>query len=129
MVESILMRPPIVLSESGDIEIFKDIDALLRYVEPIDVANGEYVAYDSEGRCIHLASEKIVKRRLFGLLRDEFFTPVTARADDEAPHSKELRSLLLDALTAVDPLLAETKHESPLQEVLETAALKLGYTT
>ena len=32
------MRPPIVLSENGDLAIFKDIESLLRYVEPIDVA-------------------------------------------------------------------------------------------
>ena len=41
------MRPPIVIDEHGDISIFPSVEAAARYMEPIDVRNNEYVAYDS----------------------------------------------------------------------------------
>ncbi len=55
------MQPPIVLYEHGDISIFPSIEAAARYVEPTDVRNGEYVAYDSSGSLLELvATESIV---------------------------------------------------------------------
>lgn len=34
------------------------IDSARRYVEPIDVLNGEYVGFDAAGRCLSLAFTK-----------------------------------------------------------------------
>jgi len=48
------MRPPIVLDEHGDISLFPSVDAAARYLEPIDVRNGEYIAYDSAGFLLKL---------------------------------------------------------------------------
>ncbi len=62
------MRPPIVLSNAADIMIFEHVEALLRFVEPVDVANGEYMAYDADGRGVRLSSEKKVKRGLCGFV-------------------------------------------------------------
>src|SRR5690348_8621436 len=57
------MRTPIFLNESripgqlGDLRMFDDADALRGYVEPIDVENGEYTAFDAEGRLLSLSSD------------------------------------------------------------------------
>lgn len=120
------MRPPIVLSASGDIAIFKDMDSLLRYVEPIDVANGEYVAYDSEGRRVYLQSRKKTTHSLFGLIRDERYTSVIAEEEEEPKHADELCVLLVNALASVD--VRETARRRNLRDTLETAIEKFGYT-
>ena len=48
------MRPPLIISEHGDLLVFDSKEAAEGYLEAIDVANGEYVGYDSEGRLLRL---------------------------------------------------------------------------
>lgn len=48
------MRPPIVINEHGDISLFPSVEAAARYVEPIDVRNNEYIAFDSAGFLLQL---------------------------------------------------------------------------
>ncbi len=43
------MTPPIVIDENGDVSLYRSVEAAARALEPIDVKNSEYVAYDSEG--------------------------------------------------------------------------------
>jgi len=43
-----------ILSENGDISFFKTLKGLISYIEPIDVKNGEYTLFDSDGRVIKL---------------------------------------------------------------------------
>jgi hypothetical protein len=50
----ILMKVPIIVVESGDILFFRSLSIAERYLEPIDVRNNEYIAYDSEGRSLRL---------------------------------------------------------------------------
>jgi len=61
------MKAPILIDESGDITIFDSIEDAERYMEPIDVRNGEYIARDAEGVLLDV---RIVTERipvLFGL--------------------------------------------------------------
>jgi hypothetical protein len=46
------MHPPIIAYNFGDTLIFRSTQAAERYVEPIDVQNGEYVFYDSTGALV-----------------------------------------------------------------------------
>ena len=48
------MRSSIVLDEHGNISFFPSVEAVARYVEPIDIRNGEYIAYDSAGFLLKL---------------------------------------------------------------------------
>jgi hypothetical protein len=48
------MRPPIIIDEHGDITLFPSVETAARYVEPMDVRNNEYVAYDSAGFLLQL---------------------------------------------------------------------------
>ena len=43
------VTPPFVIDENGDVSLYRSVEAAARALEPIDVKNGEYVAYDSEG--------------------------------------------------------------------------------
>lgn len=48
------MHPPIVLDQRGDMSIFRSVEDAARYLEPVDVRNGEYIAYDSAGFLLSL---------------------------------------------------------------------------
>ena len=43
------MKPPIIISENGDIYFYTTLEEAERDIEPPDVSNGIYVIYDSEG--------------------------------------------------------------------------------
>jgi hypothetical protein len=49
------IRPPIVVDEHGDINVYLDIDVLLCKLEPIDVENQEYEFFDSTGLVLRAA--------------------------------------------------------------------------
>jgi hypothetical protein len=44
------MTNTLIFNEKGDIIFFKSLNDAEAYIEPIDVQNNEYVAYDNEGR-------------------------------------------------------------------------------
>jgi len=48
------MLAPIVIDENGDVSFYPDIEVAARAIEPIDVRNNEYVAYDSMGYVLQL---------------------------------------------------------------------------
>jgi len=51
-----LMVGPFVLDNRGDIVAFDTIDELLAAVEPVDVEEREFDAFDSQGRAIELGT-------------------------------------------------------------------------
>jgi hypothetical protein len=84
------MRTPIFLNESrnpgqlGDLRVFDDADGLRAGIEAVDVENGEYAAYDAEGR-------------LLSLLTDG--KTVSVRENEPQPtHAADLTRLLREAL-------------------------------
>lgn len=44
------MKSPIIVVENGDVAIFESAVKAELGLEPVDVKNGEYVAYDGDGR-------------------------------------------------------------------------------
>jgi hypothetical protein len=52
------MKPPIFVDENGDTAVFLKVEDAEVYLEPIDVENEEYVAYDSEGTLLELLPTK-----------------------------------------------------------------------
>lgn len=55
MKEPIIINESKVLDRSGDITFFKTVTKAERYIEPIDVENGEYFAFDAQGRLLSLS--------------------------------------------------------------------------
>jgi hypothetical protein len=99
------MKPPIfvIVASNGDLLAFESPAHVERYVESIDVENGEYLhAFDSEGRMLALEVERpTVRHKFFGLESVEL-TPVHLVEKESQPsHAKELMSALLAALTRV----------------------------
>jgi hypothetical protein len=58
------MKYPIIICEECDIQFFKSTDDAEAELEPIDVKNGIYLAYDSEGAVLNLVvhKQKIIKK-------------------------------------------------------------------
>lgn len=51
------MKPPLIVNEHGCIDVYKNIEEMLRSLEAIDVANGEYQVFDSTGRQVFLSAK------------------------------------------------------------------------
>ncbi len=79
-METFPIEPPIIVSESGDVEAFESVEAAESYLEPIDVEKARFIAYDSRGRLLQLIpSSPRVRIRA---------------AEKDANHDRELRNLL-----------------------------------
>lgn len=97
-----MVKPPIIICESGDVRIYDSIEDAARSMESIDVINGEYFAYDSEGYLLDLhVDERYVPMApswlqwLFGVP----IGPVEIRGRKEnQPRVQELRSKLVNFL-------------------------------
>jgi hypothetical protein len=60
------MKLPIIVNESGDILIYRTVEQAECALEPIDVKNGAYVVYDSQGRRVSLSLVTEIKSTIFG---------------------------------------------------------------
>jgi hypothetical protein len=50
------MVPPVIINENGDVSVYRTADAAAQKLEPIDVENNEYTAFDSEGYPLQLVA-------------------------------------------------------------------------
>lgn len=98
------MKPPIIAYEHGDVLFFESVLDAERYLEPIDVANHVYTAYDSEGRLLRL-----------DVKREKRFASIAIQDAEPVPtHSAELKKHLCDFFT----------HVGADKDWLETASLE-----
>ena len=106
------MKAPIILNENGDVSLFATLEDAARYMEPIDVRNNEYVAYDSEGYRLKLvpAAKNVM---------------ITGRIEDKP--SPEALSRLLSSFweRAANDKVPKT---GSLQELVTACAQRFGYT-
>lgn len=80
--------PPVALVDrSGDVAVFTRLEDLLGWVEAVDVEDGEYTAYDSEGRLI--------------TLRPYSGTALARVAEHRPQHAEDLRRALSSYLAAM----------------------------
>jgi hypothetical protein len=49
------MEMPIIVHNKGDVLVFETVEAAQGYIEPVDVINNEYVAYDNDGRLLRIS--------------------------------------------------------------------------
>ena len=82
------MKPPVIVDENGSVNVFDSIEAAERYLEPIDVENDEYIAYDSEGRLLKLIP-------VHPGIRIE-------SAENEPNHKPELHRVLVEFLSHIE---------------------------
>jgi hypothetical protein len=98
------IKPPIIVDEHGTAMVFESIDDAERYLEPIDVSNGEYVAYDSEGRLLKLIATK---------------PQITIQSDDLEPqHQGHVGELLIRLLSHAG-VPSDVLERKSLQELVQ----------
>jgi hypothetical protein len=105
------LKPPIIIDESGDTDIFESVGNAERYLEPIDVENNMYTGYDSEGR-------------LLALIPTHPRVTITY-AEQEPTHKNHLRKILVDFLMQLNFSENDLTDKS-LQELIE---ISLKYKT
>lgn len=100
------MKPPIIVDENGDTAIYENVEDVELHLETIDVANNEYVAYDSEGRLLRLlpTSPRIT----------------VESAEQEPSHADEVHYLLFELLLYFG-LPADWLRQASLQDLVERA--------
>lgn len=107
------MRPPIIVNEHGDVQIFEVVGHAEIALEAIDVRNDEYAAYDSDGRRLAITvCDRDDQVRISG---DE--NSVTGR--------DELKTVLSVFLMRTGD--SEAVKEMSLQELIERFVAKHGF--
>jgi hypothetical protein len=112
------MESPIVLNEStsidtpGDVSIYQSVRELTLHVEPVDVENGEYFAFDAEGRLM--------------VLETDGRTVTVRAAEPETIHRDDLVKLLRQSLISVD-FPERIVNRWNLTELVKVASVTLVY--
>lgn len=101
------ITPPVIVDENGDIDVFDSVEAAELYLEPIDVEDDRFIAFDSVGRLLRLLPT----------------TPrVTIESTEEFPnHAERLRELLIKFLKdcrSTDPNLSKLELREVVQKSL-----------
>ncbi len=103
------MDLPIIVDEHGDLMVFASESELSDYLEPIDVKNGEYTAYDSKGEQLALLIETEEQRsKILGRTSRERVI-VGPRIDGDK--SAQLKIVIADYLKKVSVLDASQELE------------------
>jgi hypothetical protein len=94
------VRPPIVIYENWDISIHVSPAQAESFLEPVDVRDGIYVGYDSEGYLLDLSTGMKNKIHHFLCFRWEERYEVVLIHDHEPKENRanELRTRLIDYL-------------------------------
>ena len=118
------MRPPLIVDEHGDLALFRDAAAMEGYLEAIDVHNGEYLVYDSEGRRIELTTSEVPTRAIFGLLKGTAEVVRVGGYEADPTHAAELASKLRDTL---EHLNEPVPARASLAELLDRLHQRAGF--
>jgi hypothetical protein len=105
-----------VLAAGGDLRIFSTIAEAERYMEPVDVTNGEYVCYDSEGRLLAVRVDP--RERVSRTVVSNRYGVTVSAGQDEPRHANELRSALLAFLAKVRHEEARSNEHRSIEELL-----------
>jgi hypothetical protein len=89
------MKAPIIVVEHGDVTIFESVTKAQIGLEPIDVKNGEYVAYDRDGHLLRLTVVQIEKPSFFGKAKSIEGVEIS-EAEDGIDNASELRKALIN---------------------------------
>lgn len=116
--------PPIFVVTPGEVVAFRDVQAAERYMEPIDIANGEYEsAYDSVGRRLK-PTVTHQARPFFSHLPSEVSS---LNADEDILEPLELAAILRAFLASVGHDRA-TLDRDPLEDLVTKTVAAAGLT-
>jgi hypothetical protein len=126
------MKPPIIVSDPGDIAIFRSVQDAERCLETPDVKEGRLKIYDSEGRLLSLEAESEPDEPFLGL--KSFMRGVDigivriGREESPQTHGDELRQILVEFLIAIGAN-QESLWGTTLEDALAQVIARQGYRT
>jgi hypothetical protein len=119
------VKPPIFVRADEPLLIYRTADDAARYLEWIDIEDGIYTAFDSEGRLLRF---ELIERPT-KMLR---FIPITVEyvalrdAEAEPTHQEQLRETLVAGLTARGESM-ESLATLSLEELEGLALQRIGF--
>lgn len=120
------MNPPIIVVEHGDVTIFESVVKAQLGLEPIDVRNGEYVAYDRDGRLLRLTVMRKEKPSFFGKEKSIEAVEISY-VEEEGDYASDLRKALINLFKRTE--VYDQEDESlPLDDLVNKAVKQYGYT-
>jgi len=106
------MKPPIIVRSEGDLEFFESPEAAAWGPEEIDIEDGLYSLWDSEGRRLKVVEQQQPRRFLPGLKTRH--TIVVEEVEREPVNPDELRAVILSYLGEQMPRLVERNLKAAL---------------
>ena len=103
-----MIKNPIILDENGNLLFFRSIDIAERYMEPEDIKNNEYIAYDGEGRLLKLELAENERSIFFGFFKVTQFKVKILSTERIPSHKQELEQKLLEFLQKISE---DNKHD------------------
>lgn len=100
--------PVFVIDDASDISAFENLEHLKGSLEPIDIHNGEYTAYDRDGYLLILAVSSINYDAVYTI----------ARSENLPAKSDQLRTTLAHGLTSFG-IFADEIEGMSYDEVIE----------
>ena len=119
------MKLPIFVYEHGDLNIFETVEDLENYLEPIDVENDEYIAYDGSGH--------LLKLKVKDMYRPSFLGPIKSKGvrieeyRNRVDRTIELKNVLIDVLKNTGKFWKNDQEHS-LEELIKKVIREFGYT-
>lgn len=121
-----MINNPIILDENGNLLFFNSKDIAELYIEPEDVKNNEYIAYDSEGRLLKLELIEYEKTGFLGLSKSIRVQVNIVSTEDFPNHSNELKRKLTKFLHKISPSYKD-EEDYMLQDILQKVIELSGY--
>lgn len=120
------MKLPIIVNERGDVSIYRSAEQVERALEAVDVRNGEYVAYDAEGKPLILSVVPGQEKGFLGL--GSKMVERVAVIDNPAAEAdqSELAAMLIEFLGRVG-ICPDNNDRSDLSSLLKLVIDKVGY--
>ena len=106
------MKLPIIVDDHGDISLFQSAEDACAYLEPVDVKNNEYVAYDAAGMVLELRVGAREGRALFGLINVSREYVFIKPSEPHRNHREQLERALRCFLVKLDVPQRELQHVS-----------------
>ncbi len=122
------MKPPIIVCDMTDIDLFKTVQDAENYLEPIDIVKQRNEIFDSNGKILR---QRVAKRNVkcfFGLCTVNVEGVYIDDSDESNP--EKLKELLREYMRGDrDPTIANANYDNlDLASLIEITLKRIGYT-
>lgn len=109
----------VIIYENGDTSVYPDTDSAEIDLEPIDVANGEYQAFDENVNKLEMTVATEYRASLFGIFKSTFERVKIRKIQNPINDEIVLRRILLETLYGANTRPPESM---PLKELVDRVA-------